>query len=194
MTRKLLFVLSALLCFAGALAVLRMWQPQSNLPVLGSVPNFDLTERSGKSVSLNDLKGHVWVADFIFTSCAGSCPMMTQGMKQLRAQLNEATDVRFVSFSVDPKRDTPQVLNEYASTHGANVVNWLFLTGDEARIHELAAKGFMLAVQKATDKEPILHSQKFVLVDAEGRIRGYYDIDDPSAKQNLLSDIHVLIG
>jgi len=192
MSRKILLVMSALVCLALGWKLLRT-ERTPELPVLATVPDFQLTERSGSSVRLNDLKGQVWIADFIFTNCAESCPMMTSKMKELQDQLNTTTGVKLVSISVDPNRDTPAALQAYAVHNGAGK-QWLFLTGEEDKIHQLIQKGFMLAVQSATDQNPILHSQKFVLVDQDSRIRGYYDADDPQTKQKLVSDVRVLLN
>ena len=184
--------MSALVCLTLGWTLLRM-EKKPQLPVLATVPDFQLTERSGSSVKLNDLKGQVWIADFIFTSCAESCPMMTSKMKELQDRLNTTSGVKLVSISVDPNRDSPTVLVTYANRNHAGK-QWLFLTGEEAKIHQLIQKGFLLAVQSATDQNPILHSQKFVLVDQDGRIRGYYDADDPQTKQKLVSDVHILLN
>ena len=93
----------------------------------GAVPDFTLTERSGSPVSLSDLKNKVWVADFIFTRCAGQCPLMSQKLNQLQRKLK---GVQFVSFSVDPGTDTPKVLSDYAKLYSADPEKWFFLTGD----------------------------------------------------------------
>ena len=150
----------------------------SPLQVLGHVPDFTLTERSGKTVTLDDLKGKVWVADFIFTYCGGPCPMMTRRMRELHQSLAQArlADVLTVSISVDPRRDTPQVLTEYATMHKTDDYDWLFLTGDEQAIFDLSIKGFKLAVEAEQGTDQLIHSTRFVLVDQEAQIRGYYEI------------------
>lgn len=161
---------------------------RSGLPIYDTVPYFTLTERSGKSVSLSDLKGQVWVADFIFTNCADICPMMSMRMKDLQENA-AANGIRLVSFSVDPDRDTPEVLKSYAEQYGAQGERWLFLTGKEQYIHQLALKGFHLGVEK---ENPILHSNKFVLIDRRGRIRGYYESGTPEGKSELIRAITAL--
>ena len=150
------------------------------LPVMFSLPDFSLTERSGQTVTLATLKGKVWIADFIFTHCAGPCPMMTRQMSTLQAELAGAPNVQLVSFSVDPARDTPARLEEYAQQYRAHPQRWLFLTGDRQAIYDLSTQGFKLAAlvegdEVASSDHPILHSTKFTLVDRDGRIRGYYD-------------------
>ena len=150
-----------------------------SLPLLGQVPPFSLTSHRGETVTLEDLAGEPWIADFIFTRCALSCPMMTTRMAELDDG-RVSPEVRLVSFSVDPEHDTPEVLADYAEAFGASR-RWYFLTGPKAEISELALKGFRLALDPdppagtAPPEEPIVHSTRFVLVDGRGRIRGYYD-------------------
>jgi protein SCO1/2 len=164
---------------------------RSGLPIYDTVPYFKLTERSGKNVSLSDLKGQVWVADFIFTNCADSCPMMSNRMKDLQETAIQ-NGVRLVSFTVDPNRDTAEVLKAYADQYGAKGEQWLFLTGKEEYIHQLAIKGFHLGVEKAQEENPILHSNKFVLVDRRGRIRGYFEDSTPEEKHEMIRAITAL--
>lgn len=164
----------------------------------GHVPEFDLVSQTGDAVRLDDLRGHVWVADFIFTHCASTCPMMNTQMERLARQLGPEAGVRMVSFSVDPERDTVQRLAEYAQAYSADPERWLFLTGDKQAMRQLVREGFHLGVDDATPEdvargaEPILHSTRFVLVDAKGTIRGYYNGVDDEALQQLLGDIERL--
>src|ERR1043166_4721924 len=169
------------------------------IPVLGRVPEFDLTERGGQSLKLTDLKGKVWIADFVFTHCAGPCPIMSAQMARLQKALQDAIDVRLVSFSVDPERDTPQVLSEYAKQFGADANKWLFLTGSKPEIYELANKGFKIGATENTgpdrqpDEGPILHSTSFVLVDRNANIRGYYEGVEANGLDRLLKDARILL-
>jgi cytochrome oxidase Cu insertion factor (SCO1/SenC/PrrC family) len=119
----------------------------SRLPVMSELPDFTLTERSGQSLALKDLRGKVWVADFVFTYCGGPCPIMTHRMRQLQDILlrDRMEKVVCVSISVDPKRDTPAVLRDYAAKHSASPTRWQFLTGDEKAIRSLALDGFKRA-------------------------------------------------
>ena len=135
------------------------------------LPISNLTERSGQEIQLAHLRGKVWVADFIFTYCAGPCPQMTQQMATLQRDWAKENGVRMVSISVDPQRDTPTRLQEYATEHGALPERWLFLTGEMSGIQKLAVGGFKLG----SVEDPILHSTKFALVDRVGNIRGYYE-------------------
>lgn len=168
------------------------------LPVLGQVADFRLTESSGKEISLQDLKGRPWVASFIFTRCAGICPMMSGHMRRLQDSLvNE--DVRFVSFSVDPEYDTLERLKEYAKRFHADPAKWFFLTGDKKAIFDLSVKSFFLGVadvppgEEPAPDQVVTHSSRFALVDAEGAIRGYYDGDKPESLEGLQRDIRGLL-
>lgn len=163
----------------------------------GSVPDFSLTERNGSAVSLAQLRGKVWIADFIYTTCTDTCPLQTAMMAKLQQQYFDKPDVQFVSFTVDPERDTPQVLTRYADKHQADATRWYFLTGQRDRIMRLIQQGFHLAVVAApVDTEPggtIPHSPRFVLVDKEARIRGYYDSRELEAFVRLKNDIETLV-
>lgn len=155
-------------------------------PDYGRVADFTLTEASGKPVGLTDLRGKVWIASFIFTHCAGSCPIMTHHLAKAQQELPVRDDLKLVSITVDPGRDTPQVLAKYAASNDADRSRWLFLTGEMPEIRRLARETFKLAVDETagTEEEPILHSSKFVLVDRNGAIRGYYDgLDVETLKQ-----------
>jgi protein SCO1/2 len=165
------------------------------LPVLATVPDFSLVEASGRTVSRQDLAGGPWVADLVFTHCGGICPTMTAEMSRLARQSEDVAGARFVSISVDPERDTPQALTEYAERHGADRSRWLFLTGDETEIRRLALEGLKLPVADGDPKlgeDEILHSQRFVLVDAESRVRGTYDVRDREGMLKLRGDLRRL--
>lgn len=169
-------------------------------PAIKAVPDFALTNRDGRTVTRGDLLGAPWVADFIFTRCAGPCPLMSRNFKDLGPRLPEG--VRRVSFSVDPTHDTPQVLQAYAERYDAPA-DWLFLTGDYDEVQHLAIDGFLLGVYPADDPlaaeaaggnehGPILHSTRSVLVDAEGTIRGYYDLFEAGAADELVAAVEAL--
>ncbi len=178
--------------------------PSEPLPVYAQLPHFTLTNRDGESVTLGELAGAPWIADFIFTRCPGICPFMTRQMSRVAAELPSAATVRLVSFSVDPDHDTPEVLQEYAERHDAPD-HWYFLTGKRQAIRSLSRDGFLLAVAEATEEEqaaageagesiePIVHSNRFVLVDGAGRIRGYYDAFDTQEVEKLLRDVRRLL-
>ncbi len=164
--------------------------------MLGILPDFSLTERNGEPFGLKDLRGQVWVADFIFTNCAGTCPIMTTAMTEIQqiALAERLDDVKLVSITVDPERDTPEVLQRFADGYGALKGRWYFLTGEGAAIQQLANNGFLLsaATSGGSAEEPIIHSNRFVLIDRQGRIRGYYDGTDEAGVAQLLQDIKKL--
>ena len=147
-----------------------------------SVPNFSLVERSGKKITLADLRGRIWIADFIYTNCADTCPLQTADMAKLQE--------RWVHES-----DTPRVLAKYADRFKADPKRWLFLTGGREEIARLVEDGFRLAVAPATrgNHEIIIHSPRFVLVDRQGQIHGSYDNRDPKAMQRLKDDVAALL-
>ena len=159
----------------------------SVLPVFGPAPDFSLIERSGKTLIKKDLEGRPWVADFIFTSCAGQCPFMSLEMKKLQTLFSRDRDLRFVSFSVDPQRDTPPILSEYADHYGAEKERWFFLTGSQKEINRILAGFFLNRVE-----EPAMHSTRFLLMDGTGQIRGYYDSSEPEGMRQLIHDIQIL--
>lgn len=166
-------------------------QPKN--PVLGIVPEFTFTERSGRLVEKSDLLGSYWLASFIFTRCATTCPMAVTELAKLQTDLPE--EVTLVSFSVDPDHDSPTVLAEYAEQVGADVNRWLFLTGDKKTMYKSIREGFHLAVEQNPDGTPgwqVTHTPRFALVDPKGRIRGYYDSSDPEDLDRLRSDVQRL--
>jgi protein SCO1/2 len=177
---------------AGTAYALRTLWRTPEPPRYSAVPAFQLTERSGRPLSSSDLRGRVWIADFVFTQCAGACPAMTARMARLRREV--PARLTFVSFTVDPAHDTPEVLARYAATFRAGE-EWLFATGAQKDLYDLSVSGFKLAAfevppgERAPDGDgPFLHSSKFVLVDADGVIRGYYDSTDESAMRALAAD------
>ncbi len=225
-------------------------RPLEGLKVFGTVPDFWLIQRDGRRVTLADLRGKVWVANFIYTHCTDTCPLQSAQMARLQEELKTEPDFRLVSITVDPELDTPEVLSEYANRFGADRDRWLFLTGDKRAIYTLAVGGFRLSVadpeeldqgprdrrapssrpqarqenpfqqpegrvgavtrflQKAGKSllepapalahpghpgKPFLHSSRFVVVDGQARIRGYYQSDDEEALGRLRRDVRTLL-
>ncbi|HXZ44509.1 MAG TPA: SCO family protein [Syntrophobacteria bacterium] len=117
------------------------------LQVFGTLPDFSLTERSGRNVTLADLRGKVWIANFIYTHCTDTCPLQSARIAKLQDDFVSEWDLRFVSITVDPMRDTPKVLAQYAARFGADPERWLFLTGEKQAIYALAQQGFHLSVE-----------------------------------------------
>jgi len=155
-------------------------QNPESLLVYGTVPDFSLTNHLGQVCGKQELIGHTWIANFIFTRCPATCPVQTMMMGNLQEQLSilpEWQHIRLISFSVDPGYDTVDVLNSYAGEAGAQDDHWYFLTGPRSDIWQLSKEGFKLAVgdTQPDAASPLFHSPKMMLVDARGRIRGYFD-------------------
>ena len=168
------------------IAAFKFYAPR-DLPSLGAVPAFRATfvTAEGRGVlAREDLLGKPWIADFVFTRCQGPCPMLTANMAQLARSLPEA--IRLVSFTVDPENDTLGVLQTYAKRFNANSSRWCFLRGAKGELYQLMKSGFKLSV--AQDVQTITHSTKFVLVDARGDIRGYYDGESAIDLKNIQKD------
>ena len=160
------------------------------LPVLTQLPDFSLVECHGQNLGLADLRGKVWIADFIFTRCPGPCPRMSSRMAALQRDLRREEGLRLVSISVDPEFDTGEVLAKYAAQYQADAGRWFFLTGDKMAIHHLAKSGFLVGgVDDVT-----LHTTRFVLVDGLGRVRGYYSSNDEEELRKLANDARALRG
>jgi protein SCO1/2 len=154
------------------------------------VPDFELKDQAGEMVRLSDMRGHAWIANFIFTRCGDICPLMSERMKTLQNRITDRR-VRFISFTVDPDHDTPEVLAAYAKRYDAEVGRWFFLTGERAAIWEKIAPAFRLPLVEATDEEqsggaqPFIHSDRFTLVDGDGLIRGHYDSSEAGEMDGL---------
>jgi len=162
--------------------------PRTPLSVLGQVPSFQLTSQTGETFERKALDGHVWVADFIFTSCPGPCPRMSSHMHEIQTATEDTPDVKLVSFTVDPAHDTPAVLAAYGKHFLAQPGRWYFLTGPQSRLDEIGRAGFRLnPVDGSLD-----HSTRFVLVDRAARIRGYYASSDDGFPGRLLRDLREL--
>ena len=162
---------------------------ENELPEIGMVPEFEFVNSEQETITLNNLKGKVWVADFIFTTCTMACPMMTGNMNIIHKKYKKNDDVRLVSISVYPEYDTPEVLTKYASQYDANTSRWYFLTGEESTVKRVIKDGF-----KIGDYEDIIfHSEKFALVDKKGMIRAYYNGMKTEDMKKLKKDINTLL-
>ena len=165
---------------------------QNPLLILGKVPEFTLIDQKGQTFHSGSLKGRPWIADFIFTSCAGQCPEMTSKMAQLQHLLPE--EIHLVSITVDPANDNPAKLFRYAQSYGAQEGRWHFLTGDHAAIEKIVRDGFRLSyAEGGPPQEPITHSARLVLVDGSGAIRNYCDSSDPDAISQLAREATALL-
>src|SRR5881394_264478 len=160
-----------------------------DLPMLGELPAFSLVAEDGKPFRKGDLLGRVWIADFVFTSCADACPRLQAKMKKIQDRLvplEQGGNIGLLSISVDPERDTPQKLKEYGEIFGARPGLWRSLTGEQKEVERTVVKGFHTAMAKMPrpgadphlEAFDIMHGERLVLVDRTGRIRGYYDADD----------------
>jgi protein SCO1/2 len=165
----------------------------SNLEKISQVPAFQLTDQAGKSITLEDLKGKIWAANFIFTRCKGPCPITVLRMQDLNTKLKKVRgNVELVTFTVDPEYDTPEILKAFSEPLGADPASWKFLTGTPDAIQKIVVAGLLQPLAKEPDGTPA-HSSRIVLVDGEGWLRGYHDGLDPEAVQKLMVDIGELL-
>ena len=166
---------------------------QRGISSYGAVPHFQLINQEGQPFDSARLAGKIWIADFIYTTCPGPCPIIGTRMSELQEPL-EKTDVHLVSFSVDPEKDKPEVLRGYAEKLRADPKRWDFLTGPKSTIYKLSHDDFKLAVSDGSDEAGIpVHSTRMVLVDRHGEIRGYYQATAADAVTKLLADTSHLL-
>ena len=154
---------------------------------------FTLTNQNGKIVTEQDYDNKIYVADFFFTTCPTICPKMTENMGQLQNEFLEDSQIKFISFSVTPQIDSVQQLKKYAIEKGVNDSKWNLVTGNKKKIYSLARKSY-LAVKDDGDggQFDMIHTENFILVDPEKRIRGFYDGTDIEAMNTLITDISIL--
>jgi len=157
------------------------------------IANFSLTNQNGNRISQRDYQGKIYVADFFFTTCPSICPIMTNNMVYIQSKIMDDPQVKLLSFSVTPEIDSVPQLKKYALEKGVNDKKWNLLTGDKKEIYTLARKSYFV-VKEDGDGGPhdMIHTENFVLVDPEKRIRGYYDGTDKAAMENLLADLKTL--
>ena len=167
----------------------------NHLPVLYRLENYSLTNEFGKPFGSNDLKGKVYVASFVFTSCATTCPAMMKKMQVIQKRLRGlGTKVGIVTFSVDPETDTSPVLNKYARRFKANPYVWSFLTGPKADVKKVVIDNFKVAMgEKTPGMMDIAHSEKIFLVDGAGKVRGLYSTDKQHVDQMMI-DVGILVN
>jgi protein SCO1/2 len=173
-----------ILILAAAFALSRLEgnrRASFSLPMIGQVADFTLTNQAGQPVTLANLRGRVWVADIIFTRCAGPCPRMTRQMESLQAALPLASRARLVTLTTDPEFDTPEVMGKYAARFNARPDRWHFLTGSKTEIAALGVDSLKLTAlekkpEERTDADDLfIHSTLFVLVDKQARLRGVFE-------------------
>ena len=184
---------AAITLFVLASAYLQIKYQQPPLQKYRSLPDFQLVDQDGHPFGLADLKGKVWLAAFIYTTCPGPCPVVTRNVSQLQAGAFQNGDVRFVTFTMDPKNDSPAVLKQYGDKFHTTPGKWIFLTGNQEKIFDLVRNGFTLAIADKTPNAPIVHSTKLALVDRDGTVRGYYDGIGEVQSAQILRDIQRLL-
>jgi protein SCO1/2 len=184
--------------------VLPIYQPAMVDPVLVDesiqyvkkyhrIVDFSLTNQNNETVTHSDYDGHIYVADFFFTTCPSICPIMTDNMVHLQSMLNDLPEVKLLSFSVTPAIDTPQVLQAYAEKKGVDQNRWNLVTGDKKEIYNLARKSYLVVQEDGSgDEHDMIHTENFVLVDASRRIRGFYDGTQRDVMDQILADIQIL--
>lgn len=155
--------------------------------VFFKAPDFTLTERNNEPFSNQELKGKTWIAGIIFTNCPGPCIDVTRSLRDLRDAIPE-DKMSFVLFSIDPKRDTPEVMTAFAQRFNIDTPRWKFLTGDQEKVHHMARDGFKLAVMETPDDKDsggFIHSTRLALIDDQGYIRRYFDSNDPQLAERI---------
>jgi protein SCO1/2 len=166
------------------------------------VQNISLINQLGDTVSLDDIKGSIIIADYFFTRCPSICPTLTKNMKVLQDAMRmkdfrrriDSTFVRFISFSVDPERDSADVLKRYADKYSVNHDTWWFLTGDKKKIYDFALNELKIGLQDGEGVDSnFIHTQKFVLIDKERVVRGYYNGLDSASMSKLAEDLTLLM-
>jgi protein SCO1 len=201
--KKRLAILGVMLALAFVVAALgRTMRPPPAMPFVGHVPAFAMKDQRGQPFDTMSLAGTPWVADFVFTSCQQTCPRLTARMKEVRDKVaakraGRELGVRFVSFSVDPENDTPEVLAAYAAKNGADAANWSFLTGVSDDVQKVVVEGFKITAQRIernAGEKDILHGNWFVVGDESLNIRGYYNTDTSDDADVIVRDVLRLIA
>ena len=158
------------------------------------IKSFELLNQNGEIISEKDYDGFVYVADFFFTTCPSICPIMTDNMLKIQSYIKDKKKVKLLSFSVTPEIDSVQVLKEYSIEKGVDDKYWNLLTGDKSKIYSLARKSFLVVKENAeSNSHDMIHTENFVLVDREKRIRGFYNGTDDEDIEVLKEDIDILI-
>ena len=158
-----------------------------------TIPNFSLVNQLGDTISQDTFKDKIFIADFFFTTCLTICPIMTGNMGAIQEAIKDQEDVLLLSHSVTPERDSVSVLYQYGIEKGVNPKKWHLVTGPKKDIYNLARKSYLVAKDESgSGPFDLVHTENFVLIDKQKRIRGYYDGTDPAAIETLLEDLKVL--
>ena len=190
MNRTIYFIMGAVILLgAGASWVIQKANSSYDIPILKPVPEFSFINQDGDPFTEKDLNNKITILDFIFTSCAGPCPIMTHNMTGLYRSFSQVEEVQFVSITVDPDVDTQDILKQYAKINGVNDDRWQFITSNIEAIKDLKKNGFMLYAEEL----PRGHAIKFVLIDQNGQIRKYFDGTEEASMAVLMKDITNLV-
>ena len=158
------------------------------------INDFSLTNQNKENITHFDYDDHIYVADFFFTTCPSICPGGKENMVYLQSLLNDLPDIKLLSFSVTPEIDTPEVLKAYAQQKGVNDSRWNLLTGNKKEIYNLARRSYLVVQQDGNgDENDMIHTENFVLIDKQRRIRGYYDGTQRNAMDQIRADIDILL-
>jgi len=166
--------------FVGLVVVLALGCTKSaeDVPVLGQLPAFSLVDQNEQAFTRDTMEGDIWVSAFVFTHCKSTCPRLTAHMKGLQTRVSDVPSASFVSVSVDPRNDTPEVIKAYMTKNALDEHNWRFVTGEEDAIRQVVVQGFKVPIgdedSRAAGSDEIMHSNSFVLVDRKAQVRGYY--------------------
>ncbi|AFL80769.1 uncharacterized protein SCO1/SenC/PrrC, involved in biogenesis of respiratory and photosynthetic systems [Aequorivita sublithincola DSM 14238] len=157
-----------------------------------TIADFSLVNQNGKTITQDDYKDKIYVADFFFTTCQTICPIMTGHMAEIQEKLKDDNQVLLLSHTVTPEIDSVAQLKKYALEKGVNDAKWNLVTGDKKEIYDLARKSYLAAKDVPYSDNDLVHTENFVLVDKKKRIRGFYDGTDPESIDKLLEDIKIL--
>ena len=182
---------------------LRIYQPNDVAPELvdttlqhvkkyHQIADFSLVNQLGDTITQKTFEGRIFVADFFFTTCATICPIMTEHMGQIQRKIKNDPDILLLSHTVTPEIDTVAQLKRYADKKGVIAGKWHLVTGDKKEIYDLARKSYLVAKDQPYSPYDLVHTENFVLIDPQRRIRGFYDGTDPAAIESLLEDIAIL--
>lgn len=173
------------------------WESENKIDTYWEVGDFALIDQNGEPFSSGQLKGKIWLANFVFTSCTAECPLLSQQMSLVRRNLGPRPDVAFVSFSVDPQTDTPKRLADYAKPYGPDP-RWSLLTGDMDKVTQLVTSKFLLPLNRSEPSDgsnapSINHSDKMLVIDGNGVVRYFCDGLNQRTVQSLTEVIQVLL-